>query len=298
MSAANNTHAARRDVCGIVTGSVITSSRVAPLDPLIERTRATWAAGDFGRIAVGFSSGAADFVDRLSLAPGEAVLDVACGTGNLSLPAARRGAGVVGLDIAANLVDAARRASAAAALDIRFDVGCAEALPYGDGSYSTVMSMFGVMFSPRPERALAELLRVTRRGGRIALANWTPDGFIGSMLRAHTALLPPPAGAPSVLAWGDAATMRRRLAPHAARIKAVRFIPRTIALAYALTPGGVVELFREYYGPTVRTFGALEPQERADLAAELLRLWEGRNTSPNGSTTVDAEYLDVRIDLA
>lgn len=286
------------DSCGIVTGSITTAYAVTPFEPAIERTRATWTAGEFGRIAVGYAAGAAEFVNRLSLSPGEAVLDVACGTGNLSVPAARRGARVTGLDIVPKLLDEASRAAAAASLDIRFDLGIAEALPYPAGAFDTTMSMFGVMFSAHPEAALAEALRVTRRGGRVALANWTPDGFIGSMLRAHVSRVPPPAGTPSSLAWGDEAQMRRRLEPHAAAIRDVRFVPRTIAFAFPITPSGVVELFREFYGPSVRAFSALDAQGRADLTADLARLWTARNTSPNGSTSVEAEYMEVKIELA
>jgi SAM-dependent methyltransferase len=286
------------DACGVVTGSVTTSLGAVKFDPSLERSRATWTAGDFGRIAAGYAPGAAAFVERLALVPGEAVLDVACGTGNLTLPAARRGARVTGVDIAPNLVDAAREASAAEAFDIQFDVAAAEALPYSNASFDTVISMFGVMFSARPEQALSELVRVTRRGGRIALASWTPDGFIGSMLRAHTALVPPPPGAQSPLAWGDESKMRARLEPHANAIRGVRFLPRTIDLSFPLTPGGVVELFRECYGPSVRTFGALDAQGRATLEAELLRLWTGRNTAREGSASVSAEYLEVQIDVA
>ena len=283
--------------CGIVSGTVTRPAGVAPFDPMIDRARITWTAGDFARIAAGYTAGADAFVERLGLAQGETVLDVACGTGNLSLPAARRGAVVTGIDIAPNLIEAACRASAGAGLDIRFEVGTAEALPYAGGAFDTVISMFGVMFAARPELALAELVRVTRSGGRIVLANWAPDGFIGSMFRAHAAALPPPAGAPIPLAWGDDGAMRQRLATHSDRIRAARFVPRTIDLAFPTTPGAVVEIFREFYGPSVRTFAALDAEGRAALTAELVRLWSGRNSSSEGATCVAAEYLEVQIEI-
>jgi SAM-dependent methyltransferase len=298
MAGTQSQIAAPLDACGTVGGSIVTSAGVVPFDPAIERTRSTWTAGNFGKIAVGYAPGAAKFVERLTLVPGESVLDVACGTGNLAIPAARAGASVTGIDIAPNLIAAAREAGAAASLAIRFDVGAAEALPYADRSFQTVMSMFGVMFSARPEQALAELVRVTRPGGRIVVASWTPHGFVGSMLRAHAAHVPPPPGSPSVLAWGDADAMQRRLEPHALRVRAVHFLPRTIDLAFPLTPGGVVELFREFYGPTVKTFGALDAEGRAALWTELLRLWSGHSTVPGGSTSVAAEYLEVRIEVS
>lgn len=282
--------------CGSATGTLTTTPGIAPFDPAAERTRAVWASGEFGHIAAGYASGAAAFVDRLALTRGETVLDVACGTGNLTIPAARRGARVTGLDIAPNLLEAARTAAAEAGLDIRFDLGNAEALPYADESFDTAMSMFGVMFTARPERALAELVRVTRPGGRIALATWVPQGFIGAMLRAHRALVPPPAGTASPLAWGDEAEMRERLGAHASAIGDVIFEARTITLAWPLTPRGVVELFRETYGPSVQTFRALDAQGRATLGAELESLWSSRNTAAAGATSVEAEYLDIRID--
>lgn len=281
-----------------MTGHITVTSldTVTSSDPSIDRARVTWTAGDFGRIAAGYASGAAAFVDRLQLAAGERVLDVACGTGNLALPAARHGATVTGIDIASNLIEAARRASAAESLPIRFDVGAAESLPYGDGAFDTVVSMFGVMFSGRPEVALSELLRVTRPGGRIALANWMPDGFTGRMLRAHLALVPPPPGAPSSLAWGNEAVLRERLQVHADRIRSVTCVPRTIDLAFPLSPSGVVELFREFYGPTVRTFAALEAEERAALTAGLVHLWESHTDASHDATSVAAEYLEVLIE--
>jgi SAM-dependent methyltransferase len=267
-------------------------------DPIAERNRATWVAGDFERIAVGYAAGAGAFVDRIAPAPGSRVLDVACGTGNLALRAAALGATVTGLDIAPALVDTARRKAEAAGLSVRFDEGNAEALPYGDASFDLVVSMFGVMFVPRPERALAELVRVTAPGGRIALANWIPGGFIGSMLEAHASRVPPPAGVPSPLAWGDEAGLGRQLDAHRTRIRQVRFQPRTIGFDYPVPPAAVVDLFREFYGPSVRTFGALDAAGRQDLEADLRTLWASRNTAGAGATHVEAEYLEVRIDVS
>ena len=149
------------------------------IDALKSRLKATWMAGDFGFIARSYESGAAEFVRRLGLVPGNRVLDVACGTGNLTVPAARTGADVTGVDIATNLLEQARTRAATEGVAARFDEGDAEQLPYPDASFDTVISMFGVMFAPRPDLATVELLRVCRPGGTIALANWTPGGFVG-----------------------------------------------------------------------------------------------------------------------
>lgn len=156
------------------------------IDALKSRLKATWMAGDFGLIAKSYEAGAAEFVRRIGLVPGSRVLDVACGTGNLAVPAARTGAEVTGVDIATNLLEQARARAAAEGLTARFDEGDAEMLPYPDASFDAVISMFGVMFAPRPERSAAELLRVCRPGGRIALANWTPSGFVGQMFKTIT----------------------------------------------------------------------------------------------------------------
>ena len=170
------------------------------------------------------------------------------------------------------------------------DEGNAEALPYADGQFDTVVSMFGVMFAARPERAMAELLRVTRPGGRIALANWTREGLIGDMLRLHVARVPPPPGVPSTLLWGDEATVRERFGTSVTALGQTR---RMLQFAYPYAPAGVAELFRECYGPTVRTFLALDPDGRAEFAAELTALWARANTAEGRSTRAPAEYLEV-----
>ncbi|MDH4062898.1 MAG: class I SAM-dependent methyltransferase [Acidobacteriota bacterium] len=283
------------DACGPIEGQLV----ITPATPAsAARARTTWTAGEFGRIAVGYADGAAAFVDRIGPGAAHTVLDVACGTGNLALPAARRGAIVTGLDIAPNLLEVARAAATADGLPIRFDEGNAEEMPYADRSFDVVMSMFGVMFVGRPDRAVDELVRVARQGGRIALASWTPTGFIGSMLRAHVAAVPPPAGAPSPLAWGVEEVMCERLAPHASRIRDLHFVRRTIWLAYPLTPAGIVDLFRKYYGPTVRAFAGLDESGQASLTAELEGLWTTHAVSRRGLTGVDAEYLEVYVDMA
>lgn len=258
-------------------------------DPVVRRNRATWVAGDFERIAAGYRSGADDFVGRLGITRGERVLDVACGSGNLTLPAARRGAVTVGVDIAPNLLDIARGRAADEGLAISFDEGNAEALPYDDGAFDTVITMFGAMFAPRPQLAAAELLRVVRPAGRIAMANWTPASFVGAMLKAHVAMVPPPAGIPSTLLWGDEATARERLAES----RSLSLTRRFIYLEFPVSPADVVQLFRDYYGPTVRTFEALDDRGRAKLFADLVSLWSDANEATDGTTRVASEYLEV-----
>ena len=233
-------------------------------DPLTDRVRATWTAGDFGRIAKGYSRGAGEFIARLELEPDERVLDVACGTGNLALPAARIGASVTGIDIAPNLIAQAKARAAAERLAITFEVGDAERLPYANGTFDSVVTMFGAMFAARPERAATELLRVTRSGGRIAMANWTPKGFIGEMLKTTVKYVPSPAGIPSPLLWGTEDAVRARLGSASVSLT---FSRRLITFEYPFAPEQVVSEFRLWYGPTLRAFAALAQDARDDLRA-------------------------------
>ena len=259
-------------------------------DPLTERVRATWTAGDFGRIARGYARGSSEFIARLGLEPGERVLDVACGTGNLAIPAARTGASVTGIDIASNLIAQARARATVDRLSIAFDLGDAEQLPYATGSFDTVVTMFGSIFAARPERATAELLRVTRSGGRIVMANWTPSGFVGEMLRATVKYAPAPLGIPSPLLWGTDDAVRARFAEGTASVVLTR---RLMTFEYPLGPEEVANYFRLWYGPTLRAFAALDEANRDGLRRDLERLWTDHNRATDGTTRVQSEYLEV-----
>jgi SAM-dependent methyltransferase len=250
-----------------------------------------WSSGDFLPIARSFAAGAEAFIDRMAIRRGESVLDVACGTGNLAIPAARAGARVAGIDIAANLIVEAKMEARAAGLAIAFEVGNAESLPYVDGQFDTTVTMFGAMFAYRPARAAAEMIRVTRPGGRVAMANWTPEGFIGRMLRAHVAVVPPPSGVPSPLEWGKEDVVRERFAGRASSVTCTR---RTLALRFPFPPEAVTELFATCYGPTVTTLRATDPDGASALRKELTRLFSEFNRATDGSTVVDGEYLDVQ----
>lgn len=264
-------------------------------DPLTARARSVWTSGDFLPIARSFAAGAEEFIARLALRPGESVLDVACGTGNLAIPAARAGACVTGIDIAPNLIAQARLEARIAGCVVAFEVGDAEALPYVEDQFDTTVSMFGVMFAHRPERAVGELLRVTRPGGRVAMANWTPDGFAGQMLRAHAALVPLPSGVPSPLEWGEEDVVRARLGRGVASLTCTL---RTLELRFPFPPAAVAELFATCYGPTVATLRASDPDGASRLRQELTRLFQQHNVAADGTTTVVGEYLDVQARVA
>lgn len=187
-----------------------TTQPVLELETLKARSRQTWIDGDFGKIARSLEAAAEEFVGRRSVAPEMRVLDVACGSGNVAIPAARAGATVTGLDIAPNLLEQARQRAREEGLDIAFEEGDAEDLPFADGVFDLVLSMFGAMFAPRPERAAAEILRVCRPRGKVAMANWTPTGFAGQMFRLVANHVPPPP-VPSPVLWGDEQVARERL---------------------------------------------------------------------------------------
>lgn len=266
------------------------AGQTSEMEALKAKLRSTWISGDFGQIAKFLETEAKDFINRLGIQPGSKVLDVACGTGNLALPAARLGANVTGVDIAPNLVEQARANAAREGLLAQFDEGDAEALPYDDASFDTVVTMYGAMFAPRPDVVAAELLRVTKPGGRIAMGNWTPAGFIGQMFKAVGAHVTPPAGMPSPVLWGKEDVVRERFGDGASDIKAT---PRIAKFAFPFSPAEVVELFRVYYGPTHKAFGSLDENRQAALRKDLEELWTKNNTATDGTTSVDAEYLEV-----
>lgn len=259
-------------------------------DPLAQRALRIWSAGEYDRISAGFREGADAFVARRGLEPHHQVLDAAAGSGNLTIPAARTGATVTGIDIVAALLADASRWADSEGLAITLDVGNVEELPYEDAQFDVVLSMFGVMFAARPDRVVAELARVTRPGGQVALANWTRRGFIGQMLAMHAAVVPPPKEIPSPLLWADEAVLRERFDD---RTWQLTMIPRMITFQYSHTPAGTAELFRAAYGPTVRAFEALDEDGRASFAAALREHWSRHNRPGSTSTEVESEYLEV-----
>jgi ubiquinone/menaquinone biosynthesis C-methylase UbiE len=254
------------------------------------KMRATWMAGDFGQIARHIAREAEGFVSRLDLGPGTTVLDVACGTGNLAIPAARTGAIVTGIDIAPNLIQQARERAAAEQLGIVFEEGDAEALPYADGQFEVVMSMFGAMFAPRPDVVAAELARVCRSGGVIAMANWTPHGFIGKMAEVGARYLTPAPGISSPFAWGDWDVFSELLKPYVAKISGG---DRMAVLEFPFPPREVVQLFREYFGPVKMAFSRLDAEAQNAYRNDLERLWAEHNEAEGNATRIQAEYLEA-----
>jgi len=253
------------------------------------RLKNTWMAGDYDRFSRYMENGARDFYERLDAAPGAHFLDVACGSGQLALIAARDGLKVTGVDIASNLVERARERAQAEGLRARFEEADAEALPFEDGSFDIVASLVGAMFAPRPDLVAQELLRVCNPGGTIAMANWTPQGFIGQMFKAVSKFIAP-SGMPAPALWGDETTVRERLGKGLSDLNLTR---RCYAFSYPFPPSEVVEFFRLYYGPTAQAFASLDATGGESLRRELDTLWTSHNRAGAGSTTVFAEYLEV-----
>lgn len=264
----------------------------APTQEIAElkgRLKATWEAGDFAEVALHTRSAAEQFVDRLDIKPGMKVLDVACGSGNLAVVAAAKGADVTGLDFAENLIATARKRAGDLALDIRFDHGDAEAMPYEDNSYDLVMTMFGAMFAPRPDVTAAELVRVCKPGGRIAMANWTPDSLPGKIFALAGKYLPSPNVPPPVL-WGDPDTLKERFGD---RVSDLKLTKQMAEIHYEMPPSDVVQFFRKYFGPTLMMFRAVPEDRHEDLTRDLEAIWAENNQSKDGGTLVHGEYLEV-----
>jgi SAM-dependent methyltransferase len=253
--------------------------------------KTVWMAGDFGQIGKYTAAEAESFVERLFIPPGARVLDVACGTGNTAIPAARAGARVTGIDIATNLLEQARHRAAAEHLDIGFEEGDAEELRHADCTFDVVLTMYGAMFAPRPDRVASELARVCNPGGLIAMANWTPDGYVGKSFRLTAKMVPPPPGVPAPVLWGDEATVRQRLSPYASKIDLTR---RNALLMYPFGPKATVTFFRQYFGPTQAAFARLDEAGQSALTEQMESLWMEHNTATDDTTRVEAEYLEVR----
>jgi ubiquinone/menaquinone biosynthesis C-methylase UbiE len=254
------------------------------------KQQATWASGDFAVIGTTLQIVGELLSEAADVRSVHRVLDVAAGNGNATLAAARRFASVTSTDYVPALLERGRqRAEAEGLADIRFEVADAEALPYPDSSFDVVLSTFGVMFAPDHPRSAAEMLRVCRRGGRIGMANWTPEGFVGQLFRIVGRHVPPPQGVPSALLWGTDAHVRE-LFPHASRIEHTR---RQFAFRYR-SPEHWAKVFRDYYGPTYMAFRALDAAGQAALEADLLALLRSQSLGGDG-LVVPGEYLETII---
>ena len=274
-----------------VLASRATGTPATDFTAVKQRQQATWASGDYAEIGVRLQIVGESLAEAADVRAGERVLDVAAGNGNATLAAARRFAQVTSTDYVPALLEKGRSRARADGLEATFQVADAEDLPFADGSFDVVLSTFGVMFTPDHRRAAGELLRVLRSGGRIGLANWTPDGFIGRLFKVIGAYVPPPAGVQSPALWGAEPHIVELFGAQAAKIHCTRkhYNFRFRSAAHWL------QVFREYYGPTLKAFGALDETGRQALAQEITALLEQLNTAGTASLVVPGEYLEVVI---
>jgi ubiquinone/menaquinone biosynthesis C-methylase UbiE len=265
----------------------------APVDlqALKARQQGAWSSGDYAVIGTTLQIVGEELCEALDVRSGQKVLDVAAGNGNASLAAARRWCDVVATDYVPALLERARERAAAERLPIDSREADAEALPFPDRSFDVVVSTFGVMFTPDQDRAAAELVRVCRHGGKIGLASWTPEGFIGQLFRTIGRHVPPSPGARSPALWGTRERLAELFEPHASSIKSAQ---RHFVFRYR-SPQHWLEIFKTYYGPVLKTFAALEPAAQAALERDLVGLIGQFNRSGDGTMVVPGEYLEAVI---
>ena len=255
------------------------------------RQHAIWASGDFAVIGTTLQPVGESLAEAADICGGDRVLDVAAGNGNATLAAARRFAAVTSTDYVPQLLEKARARAGAEGLQVSFQTADAEDLPFPDASFDVALSTFGVMFAPDQQAAAGELLRVVRSGGRIGLANWTPEGFIGEVLRIVARHVPPPAGMASPLLWGTRARLKELFGAHATEIHVER---RIFNFRYR-SPAHWIDVFRDFYGPTHKAFLALDDAGRAALHGELEQLLVRRNVGRVNTLRVPGEYLEIVI---
>jgi len=271
---------------------------VAPAQPDLSavkaRQRKTWSSGDYAIVGSRIVLISELLAEAADLRAGWDVLDVVCGAGNAALAAARRGARVVGIDYVDGLLAKARTRAAADGLDVEFRLGDAEDLPAADSSFDAVLSAVGAMFAPDHQRVADEIVRVTRPGGTVALASWTPDGFIGEMFQVITGHVPGPAGVPSPMLWGTTRHLRGLFGDALAE---ARFTERTFTFRFA-SAEEFVAFFRRWYGPTLKAFEALDETGRTELAAGLTDLVRRHDRLGDGNgVVVPSTYLEAVLTL-
>jgi ubiquinone/menaquinone biosynthesis C-methylase UbiE len=256
-----------------------------------QRLQATWASGDYHMIGTQIQIVSELMIEALDVHSTERVLDVATGSGNAALAAARRGCSVIGLDYVPALLERARLRADAEGLDIEFVEGDAEALPFADGSFDVVSSVFGAIFAPDQDRTALELARVCRAGGRIGLVAHTPDGFIGQLFKTNARHVPPPAGLRSPIQWGTEDRLHELFDD---RIAGMRVVRRQMVFRYR-SPEAYLDYWRRYYGPTLKSFEAVGEAGRAALETDLLDLIARFNRAGDGTMVVPSEYLEAVI---
>ena len=255
------------------------------------RQQAAWSSGDYAVVGTTLQIVGEDLCEALDLRSGQRVLDVAAGNGNVTLAAARRWCDVTSTDYVAALLERGRIRAQAEGWTIDFKEADAEALPFADGSFDAVVSTFGVMFTPDQDRAAAELLRVCKPGGKIGLANWTPEGFIGQLFKTLGKHMPPPAGVKSPALWGTRARLTELFG---AQASAIETLPRNFVFRYRSAQHWM-DVFKTYYGPLLKTFAALPPPAQQALHDDIMALIARMNRSGDATMVLPSEYLEVVV---
>ena len=258
------------------------------------KQQAAWSSGDYAVVGATLQIVGEQLAEAMDLRAGAKVLDIAAGNGNFTLAAAHRWCDVTSTDYVEALLNRGRLRAEAEGLKVTFQKADAEELPFGDGAFDAVASTFGAMFSPDQGRTASEMLRVCRSGGRIGLANWTPDGFIGQMFKTIGKHLPPPAGLKSPALWGTSECMEKAFGAESSALKAE---PRNFVFRYR-SPQHWLDVFRTYYGPVLKAFGTLDPQAQAALQRDLLMLVAQFNRAKDGTMVVPSDYLEVVVTRA
>jgi len=264
---------------------------MSDLSMIKDRQREMWAAGDYAAVATPLLIVSELLCEAVDLRAGRRVLDVAAGSGNTALAAARRGCATIGVDYVPALLERARERGAVERLDLRLEEGDAENLPFADGAFDYVLSTFGVMFAPDQPRAASELARVCRSGGRIGLASWTPEGFVGQWFQLGARYAPPPPGVRSPLAWGTETGLPKLLG----QAGPMRLEKRLYVMRYP-SPRHWLDFFRTNFGPVRRIFESLDEARQEDYAAEQLELLQRFNRSGDETLVLPGEYLEAVID--
>ena len=256
-----------------------------------QRQQATWASGDYAIVGTTLQIVGESLAEAADVRAGELVLDVAAGNGNATLAAARRFAQVTSTDYVPALLDKGHARARAEGLAVHFQVADVEALPFADRHFDAVLSTFGAMFAPDHMRTASEMVRVVRNGGRIGMANWTPEGFIGRLFKTIAAHVPPPAGVISPALWGTEAHLHDLFGTRAARIDVTRkhFMFRYRSAAHWL------QVFRQFYGPTHKAFAALDEKGQQALERDIVALLDGMNTAGPDSLVIPSEYLEIVV---
>lgn len=266
-------------------------STIQNIETIKSRMRDTWNSGDYGRFATYMEPGALKILKGWAISRGQSLLDVACGTGQISIPASRSGVKVTGIDIAINWIAVARACARSEGLDAKFDEGDAENLLYPNGSFDVIATVVGAMFAPQPDKVAAELIRVCKPGGRILMVNWTPEGFVGQMLKTIGKHLPPPSDVPSPLLWGNEEIVKERFGNNVSHIILTKKIYPL--WHYPFDVPEVVQFFFNNYGPAKKALQALGEEGGKSLRKELEQVFSDFNIAKDGTTTLYGEYLEV-----